>query len=219
MGWRDQKRVARNIVHETMALPCWRIPFGGGVPVITRGRLHVARVTPNTSAMGDIESTGYAQWEEVHTKIVFKRDEVDVKRNDVFVFAPDEAYLVHPERPFDDQTVTVKVSRMDQTELVTLLATLNPALEFWPASIGVGMWKNENVPTTARKYSATIGDGVSSVFNVVHNLNSQDIIVSVYEALTREGVLCDWVSTGPNTVRLTFRVAPAAGQYRVTIAG
>ena len=82
--------------------------------------------------MGDIESTGYAQWEEIHPKIIFMRDEVDVKRNDVFVFAPDEAYTVHPERPFDDQTVTVKVTRMEQGELATLMAAIDPPLVFWP---------------------------------------------------------------------------------------
>ena len=132
-GWREQKREARKIVHETMALPCWHIPHIGGVqPVLTRARLHTARPTATTSAMGDIESLGYGKWEADHTKLVFMREEVDPKRYDVFIFAPDEAYTVEPERPFDDITVTVKVSRMEVKSAIALVASINPPLEFFP---------------------------------------------------------------------------------------
>jgi len=70
---------------------------------------------------------------------------------------------------------------------------------------------------TARKASAAIGDGTSTTLTFTHNLNSQDIAVSVYDTATRTGVLCDWVANGVNTVQLTFGVAPTAGQYRVTV--
>lgn len=122
----------RTIVHDTMALPCWRIPFVSGAPTLVRGRLHTARLNQTNGAMGDLESQGYAQREEIHPKIIFRRDEVDPKRNDIFVFAPDEAYTVQPERPFDDITVTVKVVRMEQVEVAALLAAIVPPLEFWP---------------------------------------------------------------------------------------
>lgn len=133
-SWREQKREVRKIVHETMALPCWHLRNIGGVPpVLTRARLHTARPTATTSAMGDIESMGYGKWEAEHTKLVFMRDEVDPKRNDVFIFGPDEAYTVEPERPFDDITVTVKVSKMEVKSAVALIAALNPPLEFFPS--------------------------------------------------------------------------------------
>jgi len=132
MGWRDQKRVARNAVHDTMALPCWHIPFSPAPPALKRGRLHTIRVTPKNSAIGDLDSQGYAQIETDQLRLVFMRAEVDPKRNDVFIFAQDEAYRVQPERPFDDQTVTVKVVKLDQSDLVQLLATIVPALEFFP---------------------------------------------------------------------------------------
>lgn len=132
-GWREQKREARKIVHETMALPCWRIPAMVGVaPTLVRARLHTNRPTPTSSAMGDLESQGYAKWEATHDKLVFMRDEVDPKRGDIFVFAPDEAYEVQPERPFDDITVTVKVSRVDKSELAKILLATEPPLEFFP---------------------------------------------------------------------------------------
>lgn len=132
-GWREQKRLARKTVHEQMALPCWRIPaVAGAQPTLVRARLHTARPTATTSAMGNLESQGFAQWEASHTKLVFMRDEVDPKRSDIFVFAPDEAYVVEPERPFDDITVTVKVSKMEVSAVTKLLATIDPPLEFFP---------------------------------------------------------------------------------------
>ena len=72
---------------------------------------------------------------------------------------------------------------------------------------------------TARKVSAAIGDGSSTTLTVTHNLNTQDVMVSVYDAATRTGVICDWVANGVNTVQLTFGTAPTSGQYRVTVVG
>ena len=70
---------------------------------------------------------------------------------------------------------------------------------------------------TARKSSATIGDGFATTITFTHNLNSQDIVVSVYDTSTRTGVICDWVANGVNTVQLTFGTAPTTGQYRVMV--
>lgn len=71
----------------------------------------------------------------------------------------------------------------------------------------------------ARKMSATVGDGTATTITVTHNLNTQDVTVSVREASTNAGVLCDWVANGVNTVQLTFAVAPTTGQYRATVTG
>lgn len=72
---------------------------------------------------------------------------------------------------------------------------------------------------TARKMAATIGDGSSTTLTVTHNLGTQDITVSVRDATSNAGVLCDWTANGVNTVQLTFGVAPATGQYRVAVTG
>ncbi len=69
----------------------------------------------------------------------------------------------------------------------------------------------------ARKASATIGDGTATTITVTHNLNTQDVIVSVREAATNAVVLADVVANGVNTVQITFAVAPTTGQYRVTV--
>ncbi|MBO9679575.1 MAG: head decoration protein [Acidovorax sp.] len=70
---------------------------------------------------------------------------------------------------------------------------------------------------TARKASATIGDGSATTITMTHNLNTQDVSVSVKEVSSNAGVLADWVANGVNTVQLTFAVAPSSGQYRVTV--
>ena len=71
----------------------------------------------------------------------------------------------------------------------------------------------------ARKAAATIGDGTSTTLTLTHNLNTRDIVVSVYDTATRTGVICDWVANGVNTVQLTFGTAPTTGQYRVLVIG
>lgn len=72
---------------------------------------------------------------------------------------------------------------------------------------------------TARKASATIGDGVATTLSVTHNLNTLDVQVSVREVSSGAQVLVDNVANGVNTVQLTFGTAPGVGQYRVTVVG
>lgn len=69
----------------------------------------------------------------------------------------------------------------------------------------------------ARKASATVGDGTATTLTVTHNLNTQDVHVSVREVSSNAGVIVDWVANGVNTVQLTFATAPTSGQYRATI--
>lgn len=71
----------------------------------------------------------------------------------------------------------------------------------------------------ARKASATVGDGVATVLTVTHNLNTQDVVVSVRLVSTNEVVIVDAVANTVNTVQLTFAVAPAASAYRATVIG
>jgi hypothetical protein len=67
-----------------------------------------------------------------------------------------------------------------------------------------------------RKFSATITGTSAAV--VTHNLNTQDVIVSVRDAATNEVVLADITATSVNTVTVTT-VTGGAGAYRVTVIG
>lgn len=72
---------------------------------------------------------------------------------------------------------------------------------------------------TARKASATIGDGSATTISVTHSLNTQDVVVSVREVSSNAVVLADVVANGVNTVQITFGTAPSSGQYRATVIG
>lgn len=71
----------------------------------------------------------------------------------------------------------------------------------------------------ARKASATIGDGTATTITVTHNLNTQDVVVSVREVATNAVVVADVVANAANTVQITFGTAPTSGQYRATVIG
>jgi len=71
----------------------------------------------------------------------------------------------------------------------------------------------------ARKYSATVGDNVSTVIAVTHNLGTRNVVVSVHDAATYEEVYPDVTKTDPNTVTLIFAQAPATSSLVVTVIG
>jgi co-chaperonin GroES (HSP10) len=70
-----------------------------------------------------------------------------------------------------------------------------------------------------QKYSATIGDGSSTVIAVTHSLGSRDVQVTVYDAASYNEVMCDVVHTSTSVVTLTFSVAPTSSAYRVVVIG
>ena len=76
-----------------------------------------------------------------------------------------------------------------------------------------------DLAVTARKASATIGDNTASTLTFTHNLNTQDVVVSVREVSGNAVVLCDVVANGVNTVQATFGTVPTTGQYRITVIG
>jgi hypothetical protein len=71
----------------------------------------------------------------------------------------------------------------------------------------------------ARKFSADVGGAGGPTYTVTHNLNTQDVIVSVRDNATEEVVLADVVANGVNTVTVTFASNPASNAYRVTVLG
>lgn len=83
----------------------------------------------------------------------------------------------------------------------------------------VGSVISVDTSVTARKASATIGDGIATTITFTHNLNTKDVVPVVREIATDAFVLCDIVANGVNTVQATFGTAPTAGQYRITVIG
>lgn len=72
----------------------------------------------------------------------------------------------------------------------------------------------------ARKFSTTIGDGLTTTFTITHNLNTLDILpVAARNIATGALELIDQVNNTVNTVTITFAVPPAANTYRITVVG
>ncbi len=67
-------------------------------------------------------------------------------------------------------------------------------------------------------YAQNIGDNSSTSFLITHNLNTYDIIATIFANFSpREEVFADIAITGPNDIMVTFAVAPSYDEFRVII--
>ena len=83
---------------------------------------------------------------------------------------------------------------------------------------GTGLYIDNTI--VARKFAATIGDGISTALVVTHNLGTRDITAQVWRvASPYDQVEVDVAATSTNTATFTFVSAPAAGAYRAVIRG
>ena len=68
------------------------------------------------------------------------------------------------------------------------------------------------------KYAASVGDGAATSYTVTHNLNTRDVIVTVYDNSSPYAeVVTDVAHSTTNTVTIAFSVAPTTNQYRVVV--
>ena len=73
---------------------------------------------------------------------------------------------------------------------------------------------------TARKYSATIGNGSATSYVVNHALNNQFVVTQVYQNSSPFALVeTDVELTSPTQVTIRFAVAPTTDQYIVNIIG
>ena len=70
-----------------------------------------------------------------------------------------------------------------------------------------------------KKVSASVGNGSNLSFEVTHNLNTEDVIVQVFDNATHDTVETDVVRTSVNVVTVSFTTAPASNAYRVVVIG
>jgi len=72
----------------------------------------------------------------------------------------------------------------------------------------------------AGKYSVAIGDGAATSYTITHNLDSRDVIVTVYKnSADYEVVYTDVAHATANTVTVAFASAPTTNQYKVVVLG
>lgn len=71
-----------------------------------------------------------------------------------------------------------------------------------------------------QKLAFTIGDNSNTTFTVTHNMNTRDVIVTVYEVGSPyAAVYADIEHATVNTVTVAFSAAPATNEYRVVVVG
>lgn len=70
-----------------------------------------------------------------------------------------------------------------------------------------------------KSYTETIGDGVTTTFNVTHNLNTTNIVVQVYDALAGALVEVGVESKDLNSVSILFAYPPTQNSYKVVVLG
>lgn len=71
----------------------------------------------------------------------------------------------------------------------------------------------------ARKVTATIGNNSATTFTVTHNLSTQFVSVTVFDAATFAEVFADVVHTNDSTVDISFATAPGTDAYKVIVIG
>ena len=99
-----------------------------------------------------------------------------------------------------------KIWQLTTNDTITLGTT---ALVFVAVGSGNG---------SVNKYAASIGNGSATQITVTHNLNSEDVSVTLREASgNKEAAITTWRVIDSNNVRLDFAVAPTTNQYRVVV--
>jgi hypothetical protein len=76
-----------------------------------------------------------------------------------------------------------------------------------------------NYHDIARKYVATIGDGVNYTYQITHNLGTRKVTVQVYDAATYATVETDVTRNSDSQVTIGFNTIPTTNAYEVVIVG
>jgi hypothetical protein len=66
-------------------------------------------------------------------------------------------------------------------------------------------------------YTALIGNGTNTTYNVIHGLNTAALIIAIYDNATGEQVFTDIVNIDSIQVIVTFATAPSTNAYRIVI--
>jgi hypothetical protein len=117
-----------------------------------------------------------------------------------------------------DGGIAVKRLQSDDTTRADAKMTFNNTTGLWEVTDGAVT--DVQTFSVARKFKTTVGDGSALSYTVTHNLNTQDVSVTIREsaspfAIVFTDVLCATV----DTLTVTFKKAPTAGQYTVTVVG
>jgi hypothetical protein len=105
MSWREQKREARRIVHETMQIEAQYYSSRGAAPTTVHVRLQT-----KFDLIGDNRSMGWAEMQAIKPRLVFMREEKEPANGAIVWFQVGEAYRIDNTLKPDDITRTVEVT-------------------------------------------------------------------------------------------------------------
>ena len=66
-------------------------------------------------------------------------------------------------------------------------------------------------------YKKNIGDGSTTLFTIEHGLNSDDVMVEIFDRITKETVYADVTRSSVNEIKVEFGLVPSTNQFRVLI--
>lgn len=70
-----------------------------------------------------------------------------------------------------------------------------------------------------QKFATDVGDGIALSYVVTHNLNTRDVVVSLFNNATFDEAVATIDHTTINTITVTFAIPPILNAYRVTVIG
>ncbi|MCK9199126.1 MAG: hypothetical protein M0P49_05940 [Bacilli bacterium] len=69
----------------------------------------------------------------------------------------------------------------------------------------------------SNKFTTTIGNGVSSVYTINHNLGTEDVLVSIIKLATKKNTLADFTIVNSNSITINFGSVIGVNTYRVIV--
>jgi len=73
--------------------------------------------------------------------------------------------------------------------------------------------------STIQKVVSSFGNGADTSYEVIHNLNTEDVVVSIIDTATKEVVYPSVVNYSLSSIKVEFAVAPALTAYKAVIVG
>lgn len=121
-SFRDIKRKARSIVHDTMQMQALYVASNGEQSPVG------IRVHYTYALVGDTNAGMYADRHEVMPRIVFRADEMIPARGAIISIDHGEAYRIDNVLPKDDITITAEALRMSASEIAKAFPDGQPVL-------------------------------------------------------------------------------------------
>lgn len=73
--------------------------------------------------------------------------------------------------------------------------------------------------STIQKVVSTFGNGADTLYEVIHNLATEDVVVSIIDTTTKEVVYPSVVNYSLSSIKVEFAVAPSSNAYKAVIIG